>query len=320
MKKVTLSIALIFCLILNSNAQNYDLGNTPSLTTFIVLDIEGSAEYLGEGSTDAQDVVSGMILPESGILTLGKKSQMKLSWKSQAVVLSKKGTYSLKNEALKLADASLNAPVLDEFLVELGAASGFGEPSGDGGNDSSSAKKENKGTLQEINIIMPIRGIVPMDLITFSWAGLSSDAGFRLNVYKNADQPAIFSALTMKNSFTLDVSQLSLIEGAEYSWQVENVSDSTIKSEASSITFGEKDQDLEVIRGMLSDREYSYSDPWLKILREAHALQKENLIYATNEKYKQGLKEFNDNITIKKMYAMFLNNNGLEALADQVFE
>jgi hypothetical protein len=116
------------------------------------------------------------------------------------------------------------------------------------------------------------------------------------------------------------VSQLPIIEGDEYSWNIENLDEENLKSEKIIITFAGKNHDKEIIRGMLSDREYSYSDPWMKLLREAHALQKENMLYAANEKYKKGLEEYSDNKAIRNMYAMFLTNHGLGAVADQLFE
>ena len=71
---------------------------------------------------------------------------------------------------------------------------------------------------------------------------------------------------------------------------------------------------------MLSDREYSYSDPWLKLLREAYALQKADMLYEANEKYQKGLKEFSANQTIKKMYAKFLDDNGLAEVTNTLID
>jgi hypothetical protein len=327
MKKIVLLTAIAIFSILAINAQEFGFEDSDaSPTSFIVMHVEGSAKYLATGSSSEQNVVSGMILPGKGTLTLNKKSQLKLSWKNQTVILSKKGTYSLKNEANKLADAEAGspAPPTDDFLVALGAASGFGGSGDDGGENRKSGSGQADtlggsgwGTGKSISPIMPIGGIVPLKSITFSWSGEGGDDGFRVNLYKGAD--AIFSALTKNNKFTLDVSQLSISEDEKYSWNIENIADSSIKSEKTTIFFTGQNKDKEVIRGMLSDREYSYSDPWLKLLREAHALQKENMLYAADEKYKQGLKDFSDNLTIKKMYAQFLTKYGLGAIADGIF-
>ncbi len=326
MKKASLLTIVIICSLLNIKAQEINFEKpTGNATYFITMNVHGSAEYIEAGSNTPQNVVSGMILPETGILTLSKKSILKLCWKDQILILSKKGTYSLKNEVKKLSDSSMSAPVLDDFLIAMAAASEFVEPRvyGDVKRDvvkSDSTESSSRGAQKAINIIMPIGGIVTLEQITFSWTGICESDGFRMNIFNKPGQPVVFSAMTMNNSFTIDVAQLSVEEGEEYSWQVENVSNPDIKSELATIIFTEKYQDLEVIRGLQSDREYSYSDSWLKLLREAHALQKANMLYATNEKYKQGLKEFGSNLTIKKMYARFLKNNGLEALAYQVFE
>ncbi len=326
-KAIYLTILLIFS-IPSIQAQDFDFGDSSASSPFVVMHVKGTAKYLGDEKSNTQEVVSGMILPEKGTLTLSKKSQLKLSWKSQTVVLNKKGTYSLKNEAKKLADSGdANSPPADDFMMELGASSGFGDTGGDGDDDRDSGASHGDttggsgwGTREFFNAIMPIGGIVPKEAITISWAGISGDEGFRVNLFKGTDEKPVLSAMTKNNSFTLDVSQLTLAENVEYSWQVEDVLDPAIKSEKVAITFGNKDQDMEVVRGMLSDREYSYSDPWLKLLREAHALQKENMLYAANEKYKQGLNEFADNQTIKKMYARFLTKHGLKALADEVLK
>jgi hypothetical protein len=326
MKKNTLLATIIFCSVLNINAQDIDFeGFDASPSPFVVWRVEGAAEYFDKGSTLAQNVVSGMILKESGTLNLKKKSYLELSWKDQTVILSKKGTYSLKNEAKKLANSGLNTPVLDDFVEEIGAASIFGDTVSSGETIIDSEKNETSedadwGTRESINIIMPVRGIVLLESVTFSWAGLSGGEGFRINIFKKTNEPAIFSALTENNRFTVDVSQLSIIEEDQYYWQVENVSNPNITSEMASISFLKKNQDLEVIRGIQSFREYAYADPWLKLLREAHALQKENMLYAANEKYKQGLKDFSDNPMIKKMYARFLTKYGLGTIADEILK
>ena len=327
MKKVIFLTTILTCCLLNIQAQEFDFDDSGGTTSiFVVWNVEGSAEYTEDGSTTAQEVISGMTLKETGTLDLKKNSRMKLSWKDQTLILTKKGTYSLKNEAKKLADLSASSPPSDGFLEAMAAASGFGEPGdGDGDRESGSAKSDTTGgsgwgTRNTINIIMPIGGLVPMEQITFSWAGISEVSGFRINIYNRMDQPAIFSALTMNNSFTVDVAQLYISDEEEYSWQVENVSDPSIKSKMTTIHFTEKDQDMEVIRGLQSDREYSYSQPWMKLLREAYALQKEEMFYAANEKYKQGLKEFNNVQTIRNMYAVFLNMHGLDALAAELMK
>ena len=326
MKKSFFYTILILSYFTQSQAQEFDLGNTPAVSSsFIVWQVEGSAEYFENANSSAQEVVSGMTLPEIGTIDLKKKSMLKLSWKSQTVILDKKGTYSLKNEAKKLADASGNEPVMDDFLMEMGAASGFGEEGGDGDGDRSRARRDTLGgsgwgSGKSINPIMPIGGIVPSDLITFSWAGESGEKGFNIQVYSLSDSKLIFSAATKNNSLTFDVSQLLLDEGEEYTWHVENMDEASIKSEKIKITFANKNQDEEVIRGMLSDREYSYSDPWMKLLREAHALQKENMLYAANEKYKEGIATYSDNKIIRNMYARFLTKYGLEAVADELYK
>ncbi len=325
MKKITFLTTVIICSLVNIYAQDFELDDSnTSPAYFVVMHVDGSAKYLNAEGSTSQNLKSGMILPETGTLTLNKKAQVQLSWKNQSVTLIKKGTYSLKNEAKKLANSIPGEPVLDDFLIELGAASGYGEDE-DGERKSGTAQHDTTGgsgwgTDKSINIIMPIGGVVPLNSITFSWAGISEDSGFRINVYKDSGKPAIFSAKTNNNSFSLDVSQLSVDMDEEYFWDVENASDPKIKSEKTNIIFTDKDQDKEVLRGMQSAREYSYSDPWLKLLREAHALQKANMLYAANEKYKQGLIEFSDNLTIKKMYAMFLTNHGLGALAGSVLK
>lgn len=329
MKKIFFLTAALICSLSNVNAQGLDIDESAvSSSPFVVWHVEGSAEYLEDGSDVAQKIFSGMTLRETGKLTLNKNSQMKLSWKDQILILSKKGTYSLKNEAKKLADlsASTPAPDIDDFVMAMGAASGFGEPgAGDGETEGGSAKRDTSGgydpgTREALNVIMPVGGLVPLDQITFSWAGISGPAGFRITVYDKTDKTPVFSAMTMNNSFTVDVAQLSLNEVDEYQWQVENASNPGIKSGLTTIMFTKKDQDMYVIRGLQSDREYSYSDPWLKLLREAHALQKENLLYSANEKYRQGLKSFSNNQMVKKMYALFLTNQGLEALAYEVMK
>ena len=326
MKKNTFLTTILLLATLTSYAQEFDLGDSNIAPAFVVMHIDGSAKYTADGNSEAQNIVSGMVLPGKGTLELNKKSHLQLSWKSQMLTLSKKGTYSLKNEAIKLADTEGGAstPPSDDFLLELGAASGFGdsgedpEPRKSGDGQADTLGGSGWGTGKSINPIMPIGGIVPLKSITFRWAGEGGDDGFKINVYKGSN--AVFSALTMNNEFTLDISQLSVSENEEYAWDVEHAAESNSKTEKTTIIFTKKDKDKDVVRGMLSDRDYSYSDPWLKLLREAHALQKENLLYSANEKYQQGLKEFGDNQTIKKMYAMFLTNHGLGEMADTAFE
>jgi len=325
MKKATFLSTVFIFFLSNTFAQQFDLGKSDTPPSFVVLDIDGSAKYKEDGSSEDQDVKSGMTLSGTGTLTLDKKSQMKLLWKSQSVILDKKGTYSLKNEAKKLADASGNASASDDFLIAMGAASGFGEDGGDGDEEGRSGTAQGDtlggsgwGKGKRLNVIMPIGGIVPTETITFSWAGESNESGYKISVYENSE--VIFSAITKNNRFTIDVSQLFIVDIEAYSWDVASVAEPNIKSEKITITFGHKDQDKDIIRGMLSDREYSYSDPWLKLLREAYALQKANMLYEANEKYQQGLKEFSDNKTIKNMCVKFLETYNLGAYAETLID
>lgn len=324
MEKTTCLITLLFFNIFYAIAQEYDFdGQVVSPAEFVVWAVEGTAAYTDDGSDSAQNLISGMTLKENGILELKKNAMVKLSWKDQILVLSKRGTYSLRNEAKKLADANPDLHVSD-FMKAIGEASDFGEPGSGNANEGSVKKDTNEGSDQvlgkQIKAIMPIGGMVPLKTITFSWTGVNDVQAFRINIYQSSNQPPIFSALTENNSFTIDVAQLAIEKGEPYFWQVETTSTPETKSEMIQLIFTGKNEDLDVIRGLLSDREYSYAAPWLKLLQEAHALAKEQMLYSANEKYKQGLKEFGDISTVRKMYARFLTEQGLEALAREVME
>ena len=75
MKKSILLLILFLSYFNSINAQEFDLGdaNTTS-SSFVVWQVDGSAEYFENGNTNAQKIVSGMTLPESGTIDLKKKS------------------------------------------------------------------------------------------------------------------------------------------------------------------------------------------------------------------------------------------------------
>ena len=291
------SIILLGCLIFVAVSLQAQSFNLDAPKTFVTIQVAGTVNL--KNVPRASKLSTGMVLPENAILKVLEGGSATLTMDGHMLTFDEAGTYKLKKEAKKLK----NVVSEDSFLSMVNLASGHNKG---GGGDST----QDGWGQKLLSNIMPIDGAVGQENTTFSWEGASPNA-YVLTIVDASNDQTVFSARTKSKKFNVDLSQLDLKQEAEYLWHISEADKPDRTSKKSDITIVHPKEVQAVIDNVKMNSDYQNSEPWLQVLREAHALDENKMLLKAYETYMMGVEKFPDNELMKDMASKFLSNHGL---------
>lgn len=170
---------------------------------------------------------------------------------------------------------------------------------------------------------VPIQSIVPhgylvVDFVMFRWSGPARIKMYTIDIL-GTDGSVIHSFNSKKTSAEVDLKSLKLAKSETYSWRVyPSDIDQADEFVQTRFTITErKDQDA-AMRKALKSRLGAATDPSLKSMMEAVALEKAEYYTAALEKYETALAEDPKNDMLRTSYSAFLKRRNFEAAAQKV--
>lgn len=194
-----------------------------------------------------------------------------------------------------------------------GAGDGWGgitnpKGSGDGWGGISSPKGSGDGWGEELKAIQPRMpyGYQVANVVTFRWTGPKEIKVYRLEILNNQNE-VIHSETTKKTTLDVDLIALELNVGETYSWQVmpDDLESSEGIRKIKFIVSSKKDEAAAQSKSSKT-RLGASSDPVLKNLMQAAALELAEYYNAALEKYEAALEEDPKNDMVRMQYSAYL--------------
>ncbi|HEX5625519.1 MAG TPA: hypothetical protein VFX48_05850 [Saprospiraceae bacterium] len=185
------------------------------------------------------------------------------------------------------------------------------KPSDDGWSGITNPKPSDDGwgdAATQIAPRSPIGKLVP-EITEFKWTGSAAVKQYRLEILNSMEQ-VVHTQLSKKTSAEVDMVALKLKTGEMYSWRVAPA-EATSAEGYRSIKFtpaAKKDQDA-AMRKSLKTKLSTATDPSLKLMMEAVALEQEEYHAAALAKYEAALAEDPRNEMVRMNYSAFLMRN-----------
>ncbi|MBK9108764.1 MAG: hypothetical protein IPM92_10465 [Saprospiraceae bacterium] len=188
--------------------------------------------------------------------------------------------------------------------------------SGDGWGGITNPKTSGDGWGEELKSIQPRMpyGYQVANLVTFRWTGPKEIKVYRLEIL-NSQNEVIHSETSKKTSIEVDLIALELNVGETYSWHVmpEDLESSEDIKKIKFMISSKKDEAAAQNKSSKTKLGAS-SDPVLKSLMQAAALELEEFYNAALERYEAALEEDPKNDMVRMQYSAFLMRlNWIEA-------
>lgn len=162
-----------------------------------------------------------------------------------------------------------------------------------------------KGWGQQTYAIKPsllVTGKLPQANVAFTWHKTAGQGPYTFQL-RAENGTLIAQVLTIDSILTLDLDQLALHLGEEYSWQVsrgENAKSTAIPFELSNASVKDRQAAL------AKEPAFQSAEPMEQQLMLAYQLEQEKCFYNANQLYQQLISAEPDNVLLNKMYATFL--------------
>ena len=153
--------------------------------------------------------------------------------------------------------------------------------------------------------------------ITFKWSGMEPGQELQFLLRRQSDGLALVSAVVHTCAFSIDLSQLSLVQGASYAWEVISVHD-TLRSDKTEFVYNPKGAE-DVLAELYPEHEYQHAHPSMQAIMEAYALESAGFYYDAERKYTDAAAAHPRNALLRDARAAFLARMDLLAEAKTIY-
>jgi hypothetical protein len=306
MKKQIFLVAILTLVFSQTFGQTLDWENSSEVE---VWGVRGTVDYIAEDGSTVR-VEEGMSIPDDATVKLKRRSSLELIYNGQPLrPITKKGTHSISDLKDQIADNASSGAIGDFWNTVAMSSKGTGGRTGPGSGP--------KGAGGNFTIlpVSPVGSGVPSGQVNFSWNNRKEGAAlYQLKVFSKGMDTPVFTVVTKKTMFSIDIDQIAVEADDEISWKVNIIGDNASKSDNVSFKFAKKGASISVLQDLKKAPSYKKSDDFQKRLMEAVTYEKNDMTYLAHQCYKKALKSKPNNAIVKKLYNSFLANNELSHL------
>lgn len=262
----------------------------------VVSDVSGKVTYKEKGSDTVKPVTAGAVIPENATVTVPDNASFTLANANRSLTITKKGTYQMTALTKDVQEKGTESM----FAKMAFAAKGFAK-------DTTRSSK-GWGDKDSIIFLMPLKGKIPLQPLTFKWTALQNNPTYKLViVQKSLDMP-VLSVYVSTSMFSVDPAQLAIQPGQACFAQVSLANDPTTASKIISITFVPPSEEEMALSSLMTQQEYAKSDATRKLLLEAVELDAKGFKSSAALRYQRALNMDGNNVLASQMYAAFLDS------------
>ncbi len=283
----------------------------------IVWEVRGDATYTKEGQDISQPLSGAAEVEQTTTVTIGSGGYATLLYKGKKYTLDNEGEFNIAEMIEKDPPSEEDA---GGFWGEMGRMA-FASSKGGGGGDTSGGGRTSGGWGKKDQLIpvFPLQGMIVPQEATFNWVSGKSNKPYYCQLVEKGEEIPLLAAEVADTSFVVDLAALNLEEGKTYVWQISQKANMK-KAKSQEITI----QSAEVLRGTLEKlnktEAFRNADELEQMIRIAQAFEEGGYNNQANKIYQKALEASNGNTVISRLYGVFLEKQGLGALAAKYFQ
>lgn len=295
----------------------------PAQNDVVVIHASGRVQYFPPRQQPAQDVYPGLRLDLDGSIQCLSGSSAKLLFNGVALTYSDGRRRPLR-ELEQIPKKDSRVGFFNRFWSFL---------SGSMKETESEAALEQSHLRRKESVHSGVRGFVRQQYViqssllygnnlsdrpvTFKWSGMEQGQELQFLIRRQSDGQALVSAVVRTCAFSIDLSQLSLEQGASYAWEVVSVHD-TLRSDKTEFVYNPKGA-ADVLAELYPDPEYQHAHPSMQAIMEAYALETAGFYYDAERKYAEAAVAHPRNALLRDARAAFLARMDLLAEAKTIY-